>query len=104
MAELCQGRLKHPDVTVVVTSGPQVLDLAMFGAGVAHGPYGMLPAPTPNSFGFGRLGRHAGIEVLAESRSLGFGEQLEAFGAQLVSDTCWCMLGEVGSSVVFLDI
>lgn len=56
MAEFCQGRLKHPDVTVVVTSGPQ---------------------------------------VLAESRSLGFGEQLEAFGAQLVSDTCWCMLGEV---------
>eukprot|EP00435_Cladocopium_sp_Y103_P027845 s4336_g6.t2 len=56
MAELCQGRKKHPDVTVVVTSGPQ---------------------------------------VLAQSRSLGFGEQLEAFGAQLVSDTCWCMLGEV---------
>lgn len=47
MAELCQGRLKHPDVTVVVTSGPQVLDLAMFGAGVPHGPYGMLPARTP---------------------------------------------------------
>ena len=45
MAELCQGRLKHPDVTVVVTSGPQVLDLAVFGARVPHGPYGMLPAP-----------------------------------------------------------
>ena len=30
MAELCQGRQKHPDVTVVVTSGPQVLDLLSY--------------------------------------------------------------------------
>ncbi|CAK9091026.1 Uncharacterized protein MTH_1421, partial [Durusdinium trenchii] len=56
MAELCRGRQKHPDVQVVVTSGPQVLE---------------------------------------KSRRLGFGTELEAFGAQLVSDTCWCMLGEV---------
>eukprot|EP00435_Cladocopium_sp_Y103_P026347 s4336_g6.t1 len=40
------------------------------------------------------------LQVLAQSRSLGFGEQLEAFGAQLVSDTCWCMLGEVSKQEV----
>lgn len=34
-------------------------------------------------------------EVLAESRRLGFAALLEAFGADLLSDTCWCMLGEV---------
>ena len=34
-------------------------------------------------------------QVIAQSRRLGFHAQLEAFGAQLVSDTCWCMLGEV---------
>jgi len=56
MVELCEGRQKHPDVTVVITSGP---------------------------------------EVIAQSRRLGFHAQLQAFGAQLVSDTCWCMLGEV---------
>eukprot|EP00913_Durusdinium_trenchii_P019734 g18550.t2 len=37
----------------------------------------------------------SGPQVLEKSRRLGFGTELEAFGAQLVSDTCWCMLGEV---------
>ncbi|CAJ1355062.1 unnamed protein product, partial [Effrenium voratum] len=37
----------------------------------------------------------AGPQVLAASRAEGYASKLEAFGVQLVSDTCWCMLGEV---------
>ncbi|CAE8644216.1 unnamed protein product, partial [Polarella glacialis] len=56
LAALCQGRSKHPSVSVVVTTGP---------------------------------------EVLAAARALGHSSELESFGVQLVSDTCWCMLGEI---------
>ncbi|CAE7666137.1 unnamed protein product [Symbiodinium sp. KB8] len=56
LAELCQGREKHPLVAVVLTAGPQ---------------------------------------VLAQARERGYSATLEEFGVQLVSDTCWCMLGEV---------
>ncbi|CAE6926847.1 unnamed protein product [Symbiodinium natans] len=37
----------------------------------------------------------SGPQVLAEARERGYSATLEAFGVQLVSDTCWCMLGEV---------
>jgi len=56
LAELCRGRQKHPSVSVVVTSGP---------------------------------------DILSVSRKVGHAEELEQFGVQLISDTCWCMLGEV---------
>eukprot|EP00439_Symbiodinium_sp_Y106_P038965 s3102_g4.t1 len=37
----------------------------------------------------------AGPQVLAQARDRGYSATLEEFGIQLVSDTCWCMLGEV---------
>ncbi|CAE7708858.1 unnamed protein product, partial [Symbiodinium sp. CCMP2456] len=37
----------------------------------------------------------AGPQVLAQARERGYSAALEEFGVQLVSDTCWCMLGEV---------
>ncbi|CAE7873946.1 unnamed protein product [Symbiodinium necroappetens] len=37
----------------------------------------------------------AGPQVLAQARERGYSATLEEFGVQLVSDTCWCMLGEV---------
>lgn len=55
LAELCQGRRKHPAVALVITLGQAVR--------------------------------------MAAERSGALAE-LEAFGAQLVGDTCWCMLGE----------
>ncbi|GAC1039974.1 aconitase family protein [Pseudomonas sp. No.117] len=55
LAELCQGRRKHPAVALVITLGRAVR--------------------------------------MAAERSGALAE-LEAFGAQLVGDTCWCMLGE----------
>ncbi|WP_414472420.1 aconitase X [Microvirga sp. M2] len=55
LAALCRGRVKHKDVTLVVTCGRATYDRA----------------------------REAGI--LAE---------LERFGVQIVTDTCWCMIIE----------
>ena len=55
LAELCQGRRKHPAVALVITLGRAVR--------------------------------------MAAERSGALAE-LEAFGVQLVGDTCWCMLGE----------
>ncbi|TVU89890.1 cis-3-hydroxy-L-proline dehydratase [Vreelandella titanicae] len=55
LAELCTGRLKHPDVAMAVT-----------------------------------LGR----AVYADASAAGYVTTLERFGAQLINDTCWCMLGE----------
>jgi len=55
LAELCAGRSKHPDVSLVVTCGRAILE---------------------------------------QARAAGHIAVLEAFGATLVTDTCWCMLGE----------
>lgn len=55
LAELCQGRRKHPDVVLAITCGRAVLEQA-------------------------RAAGHIGV--------------LDAFGATLITDTCWCMLGE----------
>ncbi|MCD5996126.1 aconitase family protein [Pseudomonas sp. CDFA 602] len=55
LAQLCQGRDKHPDVVLAITCGRAVLELA-------------------------RAAGHIAV--------------LETFGATLVTDTCWCMLGE----------
>lgn len=55
LAELCQGRHKHPAVVIAVTSGR---------------------------------------EVLEQARKAGHVAVLQDFGVQLVTDTCWCMLGE----------
>ena len=55
LADLCQGRRKHPDVVLAITCGRAVLEQA-------------------------RAAGHIGV--------------LEAFGATLITDTCWCMLGE----------
>ncbi|ROL64876.1 aconitase X [Pseudomonas vranovensis] len=55
LAQLCQGRHKHPDVVVAITCGRTVLEQA-------------------------RAAGHIG--------------ELERFGVTLVTDTCWCMLGE----------
>ena len=54
LARLCKGRVKHPDVALVITCG-----------------------------------RH----VHEQARQAGHVAALEAFGAQFVTDTCWCMLG-----------
>ena len=35
-----------------------------------------------------------GRAVLEQARAAGHGAVIEAFGATLVTDTCWCMLGE----------
>jgi predicted aconitase len=35
-----------------------------------------------------------GRTVYQQAREAGFVAALEAFGAQLLTDTCWCMLGE----------
>jgi len=35
-----------------------------------------------------------GRTVLAQARQAGYLEAIQAFGATLVTDTCWCMLGE----------
>lgn len=55
LAQLCQGRRKHPDVTLAITCGRAVLE---------------------------------------QARAAGYLLAIEAFGALLVTDTCWCMLGE----------
>lgn len=55
LATLCAGRTRHPEVSLVITSGRAVLEQA-------------------------RAAGHAAV--------------LEAFGATLLTDTCWCMLGE----------
>lgn len=55
LAQLCQGRHKHADVVIAITSGRAVLE---------------------------------------QARAAGYLTAIEAFGATLVTDTCWCMLGE----------
>ncbi|MCY1544291.1 hypothetical protein D9M68_801660 [compost metagenome] len=35
-----------------------------------------------------------GRDVNDKAREAGYVEILEKFGAQLITDTCWCMLGE----------
>ena len=35
-----------------------------------------------------------GGDVLARARAAGDIEPIEAFGVRIVSDTCWCMIGE----------
>jgi predicted aconitase len=55
LANLCAGRIRHPDVVVAITCGRAVLE---------------------------------------QARQAGHLEAIEAFGATLVTDTCWCMLGE----------
>ncbi|NMT64544.1 cis-3-hydroxy-L-proline dehydratase [Marinobacter orientalis] len=55
LAELCNGRTKHPDVVLAVTLGRAVHE---------------------------------------QARAAGYIAVLEAFGALLINDTCWCMLGE----------
>lgn len=55
LATLCAGRTRHPEISLVITSGRAVLEQA-------------------------RAAGHAAV--------------LEAFGATLLNDTCWCMLGE----------
>ncbi|CAM3781535.1 hypothetical protein CCOS865_03932 [Pseudomonas reidholzensis] len=55
LAQLCQGRRKHPAVVVAITCGRGVLE---------------------------------------QARTAGHLAVLEAFGVLLVTDTCWCMLGE----------
>lgn len=55
LANLCAGRIRHPDVVVAITCGRAVLE---------------------------------------QARQAGYLEPIEAFGATLVTDTCWCMLGE----------
>lgn len=55
LAELCQGRDKHPHVVLAITCGRAVLE---------------------------------------QARKAGHLEVLETFGATLITDTCWCMLGE----------
>ncbi len=35
-----------------------------------------------------------GRAVLEQARKAGYMAAIEAFGAMLVTDTCWCMLGE----------
>ncbi|TQI65310.1 putative aconitase subunit 1 [Bosea sp. AK1] len=55
LAELCRGKTKHRDVSIIVTSGRAVLE-------------------QPNV---------AGFKV-----------DLEAFGIQFITDTCWCMITE----------
>lgn len=55
LAELVRGRIKSPDVAMVVTCGRAVHQAAA---------------------------------------QAGYIEEVEAFGIQLVTDTCWCMLGE----------
>ena len=76
LAELCQGREKHPLVAVVLTAGPQAKkhqrDSVKAGATL--------------------------LQVLAQARERGYSATLEEFGVQLVSDTCWCMLGEAGDA------
>merc|ERR1712194_866538 len=41
------------------------------------------------------MGVTTGPEILLASRAAGHAAELESFGVQLISDTCWCMLGEV---------
>ena len=55
LAQLCEGRRRHPDTRLVITCGRAVHERATAAGHVAT---------------------------------------LEAFGARLVTDTCWCMLGE----------
>lgn len=55
LAQLCQGRRKHPEVVVAITCGRAVLE---------------------------------------QARAAGLIAGLERFGVTLVTDTCWCMLGE----------
>ncbi|KJK18067.1 aconitase X [Pseudomonas sp. 2(2015)] len=55
LAQLCQGRHKHPEVVVAITCGRTVLE---------------------------------------QARAAGYIAELERFGVTLVTDTCWCMLGE----------
>jgi cis-L-3-hydroxyproline dehydratase len=55
LAGLCRGKVKHPDVAIVVTCGRAIHDRA----------------------------RDAGIVA-----------ELERFGVQFVTDTCWCMITE----------
>jgi len=55
LADLCRGRTKHEDVTVVVTCGRATHDRA---------------------------------------REAGLLQELERFGVQFVTDTCWCMIVE----------
>ena len=55
LAQLCQGRRKHPQVSLAITCGRAVLE---------------------------------------QARAAGYLVAIEAFGATLVTDTCWCMLGE----------
>ncbi|MET1080177.1 MAG: aconitase X [Pseudomonas sp.] len=54
LAQLCQGRQKHPEVALAITCGRTVLE---------------------------------------QARQAGYLAPLEAFGATLITDTCWCMLG-----------
>ena len=55
LAELCAGRSKHAQVSLVITCGRAVLE---------------------------------------QARDAGHIAPLQAFGATLLTDTCWCMLGE----------
>jgi len=55
LADLCQGRDKHPHVVLAITCGRTVLE---------------------------------------QARTAGHLAVIEAFGATLITDTCWCMLGE----------
>lgn len=55
LAELVRGRDRHPEVSVVVTAGRDVVEAAS---------------------------------------AAGHMRELERFGVQLITDTCWCMLGE----------
>ncbi|MBV6285656.1 aconitase X [Pseudomonas aegrilactucae] len=55
LAQLCQGRTRHPATSLVITCGRAVLE---------------------------------------QARTAGYLAPIDAFGAVLVTDTCWCMLGE----------